>query len=932
MPDWRQEIGQRLASSRCDPAFEAAVISELAQHLDQHYDELIAGGLGAQEARKAVLAGLDDRDVLKVLRSHIENRDRSRVSTLPLSPHSHETKWSKVALEFLNLETLAQDVRYGFRALRKSPGFALTAILTIALGIGATTAIFSVVDATLLRPLPFPHPEQLVSIADDLPGTHALDVGMNQPEWEDLRHSGIFESVAPAWFDENNLTGAERPARVRILIVGPNYFALLGVKPQLGRTFDPQDHSPGIVPEVVISDGLWKRDFGGDPHVLGKSIRMDTDLYRIIGVMPPGFDAPGRNGEERNIEIYAASSFYGKPMVENPPRNRRNLPTAVARLKAGLTLEETQSRVDALVASLQKEFPSDYPQESGWRVRLVPLKQVIVGNVRQSLILLLAAVGLVLLIGCVNVANLLLARASARAREIAIRQALGAGHTRLVRQLLTESLLLSMLGGVTGVAILLCMKGLLLRFVPETLPRLNAISINWTILGFATLCSGVAGMIFGLAPARHASHLDVNQALKLEGRGFTASGEQAHTRRVLVITEFALSMILVISASLLLRSFWELLNVRLGFNPQNVVSIRTRLPYPNDPTIDKYPTAAKEAVFIRELLRRSRTLSGVRAVAMGDTASVPLDESQRELNIIAEGQFFFSIEGRENQSQQPLFTEYSRVTPEYFQLLGIPLLRGRVFDDSDNDQTPHVAVVNEAFAQMYFPNQNAIGQSFKSTRPNSPWIRIVGMIANARTASLAEASVPQIYRSVYQTGGKHLAIFLSGSLDTGAILKQVREQVEAIDPTLPVFGAQTLRQTVSESLAERRFSMQMVGLFAVTALLLAAIGIYGVISYIVSERAHEFGVRLALGANRRNIVRLVLRQGLGLAITGTALGAAGALLVSHAMAGVLYGVKATDPVAFAAGAIFLIAVAIAGSLLPAWRATRVDPMLALRDA
>jgi putative ABC transport system permease protein len=391
-------------------------------------------------------------------------------------------------------------------------------------------------------------------------------------------------------------------------------------------------------------------------------------------------------------------------------------------------------------------------------------------------------------------------------------------------------------------------------------------------------------------------------------------------------------MVLVISASLLLRSFWGLLSVRLGFDPQNVVSVRTRLPYPNDPAIDKYRTPAQEAVFVRELIRRSRTLPGVRAVAVGDTASVPLDESQRELNIIAEGQFFFSIEGRDYQADQPFFAEYSRVTPEYFQLLGIPLLHGRVFGDSDNDQAPNVAVVNEAFAQTYFPGQNAIGQAFRSTKPKSPWIRIVGVIANARTTSLAQANVPQIYRSVYQTGAKHLAIFLRGRMDTGAILEEVREQVEAVDPTLPVFGAQTLRETVSESLAERRFSMRMVGLFALTALLLAAIGIYGVISYVVSERTHEFGLRLALGADRRDILHLVVRQGIALALTGTVIGAAGALLVSQAMAGVLYGVKATDPMTFAAGAIFLLAVAIAGCLRPAWRATRVDPMLALRDA
>ena len=932
MPDWQPEIARRLASFDLDPGHEAAVISELAQHLDQHYLDLLIKGVAEKDAYTAVLAGLDKGEVLAGLRKHIESRERSHASSSSSSTTAAGPTFAQLATEFLNLETFVQDLRYGLRALRRSPGFASIAILTIALGMGATTAIFSVVDATLLSPLPFPHPERLVTIEDDLPGMGAEDVGMSQPEWEDLQHSGIFENVSPTWFDENNLTGTDRPARVRILLVAPSYFVLLGIKPQLGRTFNPQDHSPGLIPEVVISDGLWKRDFGSDPHVLGKSIRMDTDLYRIVGVMPPRFDAPGRNGEERNIEIWASTNFYGTPMPDHPPRNRRNLPTALARLKDGVTLEAAQSQMDLVVASLKRAFPADYPQQSRWRVRLVPLKQVLVGNVRQSLILLLAAVTLVLLIACVNVANLLLARASTRTREIAIRHALGVGQPRLVRQLLTESLSLSLMGGIASMAILLGAKNLLLRMVPESLPRLNAISINWTILGFAAGCYLLAGLIFGLAPALHASRLDVNQALKLGGRAVTASGDQAHTRRLLVITEFALSMVLVISASLLLRSFWKLLNVQLGFNPENVVTVRTRLPYPNDPTIDKYRTPAQQAPFIRELLRRGRTLAGVQAVAIGDTASVPLDESQRELNIIAEGQFFFSIEGRDVQTDQPLSAEYSRVTPEYFQLLKIPLLRGRVFNDSDDDKAPQAAVVNEAFAQTYFPNQNPIGQAFKSTKPNSPWIRVVGVMANARTESLARANVPQIYRDLYQTGAKHLAVFLRGQIDTSTILERLREQIESVDPSLPVFGAQTLEQTVSASLAERRFSMQMVSLFALTALLLAALGIFGVISYIVSERTHEFGLRLALGADRDNILRLVLREGLRLALLGTIVGVAGGLLVSQAIKGVLYGVKASDPTTFAAGALCLLAIAVIACFVPAWRATRVDPMLALRDA
>jgi predicted permease len=823
-----------------------------------------------------------------------------------------------------------QDVRYALRMLRKSPGFTTIAVLTIALGIGATTAIFSVVDATLLHPLPYPQPEQLVSIEDDLPGAGAHDVGMSQPEWQDLQRSGIFEYVSPTWFDENNLTGSSQPARVRLLIVAPNYFALLGVKPQLGRPFNPEDHSPGLLLEALISDGLWKRSFGGDPHILDRSIRLDTDLYRIVGVMPPGFDAPGRTTEERNIEVWIATSFYGPPMSDHPPRSGRDLPTAVARLKPGLTMAAAQSRLDALVAALQKEFPQDYPKQNAWTVRLLPLKERVVGNVRQSLILLLGAVGLVLLIGCVNVANLLLARASARGREMAVRQALGAARQRLMSQLLTESVLLSLLGGIAGLAILFCVKGFLLRLLPDSLPRFNEISINSPVLFFALGASALTGAIFGLAPALHAGRFDLTPALKEAARGSTGSGKQSRTRRLLVIAEFALSLVLMIAAGLLLRSFWDLLKAPLGFNPQKVMTVRTRLPYPNDPSTDIYGTAAQEAPFFREVLRRGRTLPGVEEVALGDTASIPLDESLRDLKLISEGHFLFAIEGSDVQSDEPSVVERSSVTPEYFHLLKIPLLRGRLFDESDNDKAPQVAVINEAFARIYWPNENPVGMRFRKIKADSPWITVVGLIANARTESLAEAGVPKIYLDLYQTGGKRLAIFLRGNLDAAAIPGEVREQVQSVDPTLPVSDAQTLMKTASASLSERRFSMETVALFALTALLLAGLGIYGVISCMVSERTHEIGIRIALGADRKSILQMVLRQGLGLAIAGAAIGLVGAVVVSRLMAGLLYSVRPTDPLTFASVALLLIGVALLACYIPARRATRVDPLVALR--
>jgi predicted permease len=579
---------------------------------------------------------------------------------------------------------------------------------------------------------------------------------------------------------------------------------------------------------------------------------------------------------------------------------------------------------------LRKQFPADYPAESAWTVRLLPLKERVVGNVRQSLILLLGAVGLVLLIGCVNVANLLLARASSRRREIAIRQALGGARTRLIQQLLTESLLLSLLGGIAGLAILFCAKGFLLRLLPDNLPRLNDISISWSVLLFALGLSLITGAFFGLVPAVRAGRQDLTYVLKQEGRGSTGSGEQGRTRRVLVVTEFALSVVLMVAASLLLRSFWDLLNVRLGFNPENVMAVRTRLPYPNDPKTDIYRTPAQEAPFFREILRRARVLPGVEEVALGDTASIPLDESLRNLKLISEGQFLFTLEGRDTESDQTSVVERSCVTPDYFHLLGIPLLRGRLFNELDDDKTPQVVVINEAFAKTYWPNQDPLGKHFKSTRSESPWITVVGIIANARTESLAEAGVPKIYLDLYQTGGKRLAIFLRGHLDAAAIPEEVREQVQSDDPTLPVSGAQTLNETVSASLSERRFSMEMVALFALTALLLAGLGIYGVISCMVSERTHEIGIRLALGADRMSVVKMVLRQGLGFAIAGAAVGFVGALIVSHLMTGLLYGVRPTDPLTFAGVAFLLIGVALLACYIPARRAIRVDPLVALR--
>lgn len=756
---------------------------------------------------------------------------------------------------------------------------------------------------------------------------------MSVPEWHDLQRSGIFAYISPLGGGSVNLTGASHPMRLRLLTVAPNYFALLRVQPQLGRGWNPADRTPGFLQEAILSDGLWRRAFGADPRILERSLRFDNDLYRIIGVMPPGFHDPGQTTQQRNTEVWAAAGFAGPP-APPPQRHSRVLqePEIVARLAPGLSVTAAQGRLDALVAALQRQFPGDYPARTGWTVRLVPLREAVLGGVRRSLVLLLGAVGLVLLIGCVNVANLLLARASGRRREMAVRQALGAGRRRLAAQLLSESLLLALAGGLTGLAILFGTRAFLLRLVPDSLPRLNEISISWSVLAFTLATSLAAGVVFGLAPALDAgSRLNLLHLLKLEGRGTAGSREHARTRRVLVATELALSLVLMSAAGLLLRSFGDLLAVRPGFRAESVMAARLWLPVPNDPQTDVYRTAAQEGAFLHEVLRRARTLPGVQEAAVGNLAAIPLGH-----DLAGQNRAPAVLEGQDARDSQTLLLHRTLVTPEYQHLLGLTLLRGRFFDEHDNDHAPPVAVINQTFARTYYPHADPLGRRLRLQAPDDPaslaWTAtVIGVLADARTESLADAAEPQFYLSLYQRPTKDLAIFVRGRLDPGSLPRRLREQVQSIDPELPVFGAQTLDQVLTDSLAARRFSVELVGLFAFTALLLAGLGIFGVISYLVSERVHEIGIRLALGASRRQVLTMVLRDGLGLAATGAAIGLAGALAVSHAMRGLLYGVQPTDPLTFLAGAALLLAVALCACYLPARRATGIDPTVALKQ-
>jgi putative ABC transport system permease protein len=896
----------RLRNLTTGRSADQRLLEEIAEHIVLQTEENLRAGMSPAEARRQAALKLGAAQAIR--EQHYAEQG------LPLA------------------ENFLLDIRYAFRMLLRSPGFSLIAIATMALGVGATTAIYSVIDATLLHPLPYPHPSELVRIEANLPGVGAHDIGLSIPELRDLQNSGIFQYASLSFFGTNTLTGSAQPAAVPSKSVSPSYFAVLGVDAALGRTFDPHDPTPGFNLEVVISDGIWKRAFGADPHILGKTLRLDNDVYHVVGVMPAGFRDQGQNSEERSAEMWAACGFFGDPAP--PPMRGTRFPfEAIARLEPGLSPEAAQGRLDALVASLKKQYPADYPPQGAWTIRLTPLAETLVGNVRQSLILLFGAVGLVLLISCVNVANLLLARASARGREIAVRQALGAQRTRLIRQFMTESLVLFVLGGITGFAILFSTRKLLVRLIPESLPHLNDISINWGLLAFAIAVSLAAGTIFGLAPAWLASRLDLTSTLRQEGRGSGGSRQRSRARRVLVICELALSLVLMVAAGLLLRSFWDLFKVQLGFNPTRVMAIETRLPNPNDPSTDIYRTATQESVFLREALRRIRTLPGVEETAVSDRAAIPLGHGPDDRRT-----FPLFREGQEVQSSQPPLIDTSIVSPEYFHVLGMTPLRGRLFVDQDLETTPLVAVINQAAARMYWPDRDGKGEDpvgkrvrllgrLGRTRPDAT--TIVGVIGDARTESLADAGIPKIYLDIYQRPTKTLAFYLRGKIDPAAVAAQVGTQIQAVDAELPVVRAETLDDVLSSSLSVRRFSMEMVALFAGTALLLASLGIYGTISFLVNEQSREIAIRLALGAQRRDILKMVLSHGLTLAGAGASVGLVGALVVSRLMSGLLYGVSPYDLSTFAGVTAVLTAVAIAASYVPALRAMRLDPITTL---
>jgi predicted permease len=883
-----------------------------------------------------------ERDVEEELRAHIEMRARDNLAA-GMSPeearydaqrrfgNSTLVKEDTRAMDIVGwIETTGQNLRYAARMLRRTPGFTLVAILTLALGIGANVAIFTVVHAVLLEPLPFPHPEELVRVYDDLRTSNTHDIGLSVPELWDLRNkSGVFQDISFIFPTDANITGGDHPERVELLGTNANYFTMLGVHAELGRTYVPADALPGFSEPVVVSDAYWRRAFGADPKVLGTKIRIDGDLYTVAGVMPPGFRHPGRT-LGADVDIWTTTGCAAPPFPVPVVRAVRLLPEVMGRLKTGLTLAQAQAQLDNFVAQLTRQFPDEYPAAAGWSLRLVRTQEDVVGNVRTELFVLFAAVGFVLLIVCVNLANLLLARSASRQREMAIRVAIGADRGRLIVQLLTESALLATISGAAALLTIFTLKSFLTRLAPADLPRLNEVSLSPGVLLFAFFISILTGLLFGLVPALQTARADQTTALREGSRGAGSSKHQLRFSRFLVASEIALSLVLLIGAGLLFRSFWQLLEVRPGFDPHHVTTAKIWLATPNDPQNDPYFTIEKRAAFHQEILRRISALPGVEQAAIGSPPSAPMDGKPRQSP--------FLIEGRASNLEHIPVAETASVTPAYFSVLKTPLIAGRFFTDDDNAKGQQVVLIDETLAHRYWPNSDsdALGQRLqiaagrRSEMAASPLFTIVGVVGNIKSDGFDAASAPHIYRAVYQLPPYGAVVYLRTTADPGLLGEAVRGEVQHVDPTIPVFDVRTMDFIVSAFLAERRFALEFLGIFAGVALLLASIGIYGVMSYTFSQRTNEIGIRIAMGAQRSDILRLAVGEGTVTVALGMVAGLAGAAVMTRFLQSMLFDVKATDPFTYVAIAGLLTVVTLLACLVPAHRATRVDPLIALR--
>ena len=881
---------------------EAELDEELRFHFEQQVEKCIRSGMTREEARRQVRLSFGGIDQVKE-----ECRDESGVRPM---------------------EDLLQDLRYGWRMLVKKPTLMIVAVLTLALGVGANTAIFSIVNAVLLRPLPYRDPDRLVRIFFNEPGVGLRDVRFSEPELEDLQtRAGVFEDVTPIFEGNENVIGDGQPERVEGVNGSFSYFSLLGVTPQIGRLFGPQDFVPGFAYQVVISDGLWHRAYGGDPNIVGRILRLDNDPMTIIGVLPPGFRHPGPT-VSGDVEVFGAGGFIGDPFPK-PMRGSRILVNGIGRLKPGVTLAQAQARLTAMAAELRHDFPGDYPPQTQWTIEIQPLQETLVGNVRPMLLVLLGAVILIVFIVSLNIANLLLARASGRQQEMAVRLSLGASRGRLVRQMLTESMLLSLIGGAAGIVTAVGTLGFILRFVPSNVPRLNEVRIDWVVLAFAMLISILTGLLFGLAPALHSAKVTLSSAIREGSRGSGYSRKTGRLRDVLIVSELAFAVILMVGAGLLLRTLRDLLQENPGFNPTQVVAANLELPNPNKTETDPYLDVPRRATFDRELLRRLKTIPGVELAAI--TSALPSTNTNPNAvgGVANEG---FAIEDRPDESLQDLRAERIRISPDYFKVLQASLLRGRSFTEADEDGKPLVAIVDESTAHKYWPTGDPLGRRVRFRRdPTKPWTTIVGIVKDIKSDGLDIDGVPHIYVSTYQDSNKRLSVVLRTSLPAGLLEPQIRHEIQSIDPSLPVFGVSSMNDVLDRSLASRRFSANLVGGFAGVALLLASTGIYGLLAFMVGQRSREIGLRIALGARPADIVKLIVTKGVVLASVGIIAGVILSASTASTMSSLLYGVRPHDPTVFLVVPLLLFAVAVLASCVPAWRATKVDSLRALRE-
>ena len=808
-------------------------------------------------------------------------------------------------------ETCWQDVRYGARMLRKNPGFMLVAILTLALGIGANTAIFSIVDAVLLRPFPYPDPDQLVLMfVVPLQQPDALSAFSYRDFTESREQNHVFSEMVGNSFHDLTLTGAGDPSIVNTAAVTPEIFSLLNAKPVLGRTLLPGDGKQSAPSVAVVSENLWRSRFGSNPALVGQSIALDMRSFTVVGILPASFRYPD-GAPRQDVWIAIAQDPLFGPRMSNP--SARVL-VGIGRIKPGISLTQAQAEMNGLGARFAKQYPEE---DSGLTIRLQPYRQAVVGDVKSGLLILLGAVGLVLLIACANIANLLLSRATSRGKEIAVRIALGAGRVRIVRQLLTESALLGLLGGFAGALLAVWGVWSLRPFLPSEVTQISSIHVGGPVLAFTFLLSLAAALAFGLAPALLATPSNLQANIK-EGGARTGHRRSQYVRSFLAIAEISLAMVLLVAGGLLLRSFALVTSVNPGFEPKNVIEAEVSLPQ------FQYSTPQQWTAFSEELLARLQAEPGLQDSALA--APLPMDRQ-------GAATFEFNIAGNPPLPPGKSTTaDYQTVSPDYFRVMRIPLLRGRLFSEQDSPASPKAAIISETLARRYFSNQDPIGRQMRFGFPPDTNVsrEIVGVVGDVRDVALSQKPGPMMYVPFAQAplyGGE---VVVRSSLSASSVAAGIRQAVRYIDKDLPVTDVESFPDVLGASVTQERFRALLLGSFSGIALILAAVGIFGVISYSASQRTHEIGIRMALGAQQRDVLRLILGQGTKLALLGLCAGIVAALLLTRLMASLLYGVSATDPLTFGTVAIVLLGGAVTASYIPARRAMRVDPMVALR--